>query len=134
MRESQSRLLAALTAPAECAVHSVLDEALSRLPSNYRAALVLCYLQGMTNEEAARRLRWPIGKVRGRMARARRLLRIRLAVRGVRMSTAMLAAFLASERARAGSVPQPLSEATVRAGVRFVAGREDARAVRLADH
>jgi Sigma-70, region 4 len=124
MHLNQSRLLAALAAPAECAALSVFDEELSRLPRKYRSALVLCCLQGMTNEEAARRLCRPVGSVLRRMARARHLLRGRLARRGVRTSAAAVAAFLASARASAGSVPSPLAEATVRAAVSFVAGAD----------
>jgi hypothetical protein len=139
MHQDQARLLAALTAPApaERAALSLLDEELSRLPEQYRAALVLCYLQGMTNEEAAHWLGCPLGTVLRRMARARQLLRGRLARRGVRTSAAVLVALLAAARARAGSVPTPLAEATVRAGVTFVTGGDDspphAGVVRLAD-
>jgi RNA polymerase sigma-70 factor (ECF subfamily) len=138
MHENQARLLAALTAPPpEGEVGPVLDEELSRLPEPCRAALVLCYLQGMTNEEAGRRMRQPPRSVRGQLARGRRLLRARLARRGVYTSAAMLTAILASARARAGSVPAPLSEAAVRAGLSFV-GRggglpPSPRAVRLAN-
>jgi RNA polymerase sigma-70 factor (ECF subfamily) len=121
MHENQARLLAALTAPApEDEVGPVLDEELSRLPETCRAALVLCYFQGMTNEEAARRLRQPPHSVKGQLARGRRLLRARLARRGVYTSAAMLAALLVSARSRAGSVPAPLSAAAVGAGLSFV--------------
>src|SRR5262249_10373574 len=37
---------------------AILDEELSRLPAGYRAALVLCYLEGRTQDEAARQLGW----------------------------------------------------------------------------
>src|SRR5262249_21871739 len=39
----------------------VLHEEIDRLPEPYRAAIVLCCLEGLTLEQAARRLGWPIG-------------------------------------------------------------------------
>ena len=48
----------------------VLHEEIGRLPETYRAAVVLCDLEGLTQEQAAQRLGWPSGTVRSRLARA----------------------------------------------------------------
>jgi DNA-directed RNA polymerase specialized sigma24 family protein len=48
------------------AARAVLDEELARLPDAYRAPLVLCYLEGKTQDEAARELGWAMGAFRGR--------------------------------------------------------------------
>ncbi len=55
-----------------------IDDFLAELPANYRAAIVLCYLEGLTHEEAADRLRCPVGTVRSRLARGRAILKERL--------------------------------------------------------
>jgi len=130
MHEIQVRFLPSLEAPATEAndLGPVLDEELSRLPEKYRAALVLCYLQGKTNEEAAQLLQWPTGTVKGRLARARELLRRRLMRRGLQASALLLATSLASARAKAASVPGPLAEITARAGVGFVGAGSQAAA------
>jgi RNA polymerase sigma factor (sigma-70 family) len=62
---------------------AILHEELGGLPDRYRAAIVLCYLEGHTCEAAARRLGWPVGTVKSRLARGRERLRGRLIRRGV---------------------------------------------------
>ena len=51
----------------------IVGEELARLPETLRSPVVLCYLEGLTHDEAARKLHWPVGTVRSRMARARGL-------------------------------------------------------------
>jgi len=65
----------------------VIQEEIGRLPEKYRAAVVLCYLEGLTHEMAAERLGWPVGSVKSRLAWARERLRVRLTRRGVAPTT-----------------------------------------------
>ena len=46
-------------------------EEVDRLPGRYRVPVVLCYFEGLTQEEAAIRLRLPASTVRVRLMRAR---------------------------------------------------------------
>src|SRR5262245_4737190 len=92
------------------------DEEIDRLPEKYRAPLVLCYLQGHTNEEAAAQLGCPRGTILSRLSRARDRLRGRLARRGLSFSAAPLA-----EDGPAG-VPSHLVISTIEAAIAFAAG------------
>lgn len=100
-------------------VRAVLDEELRRLPARYQAPLVLCYLEGKTRDEAAQELGWSHGTLRGRLERARELLRTRLARRGLALSTSLLATQLASDASAALPVTQWMG--IVQAGVRLAA-------------
>jgi uncharacterized protein (TIGR02246 family) len=96
-------------------LQALLDRELRGLPEEYRAAIVLCDLEGRTRKEAARQLGWPEGTVASRVSRARALLARRLARHGLVLSAGALAAALA-EGAVPAQVPAPLVLATLRAG------------------
>jgi RNA polymerase sigma factor (sigma-70 family) len=83
----------------------VLDEELNRLPDKYRVPLVLCHLEGVTHEEAARRLGCPRETVTTRITRGRERLRQRLVQRGVMLSAGGLAVLL-TENAAAAVTPE----------------------------
>jgi RNA polymerase sigma factor (sigma-70 family) len=60
----------------------ILHEEIDHLPHPYRAAIIICYLEGLSQAEAAHQLRVSESTVRSRLARARKLLGQRLMHRG----------------------------------------------------
>jgi RNA polymerase sigma factor (sigma-70 family) len=90
----------------------VLDAELSRLPERLRAPLVLCCLEGLARDEAARRLGLPLGTLKARLERGRQLLRARLTRRGLTL-TAALSATLLGEGAAQAELPAPLLRTTL---------------------
>jgi RNA polymerase sigma factor (sigma-70 family) len=95
----------AFHAAARADLRTVLDEVIDRLPERYRAPVVLCYLEGRTNEEAAAVLGCPTGTVVTRLARARDRLRAALARRGIGVTASVLAAALTQFEAGAAATP-----------------------------
>jgi RNA polymerase sigma factor (sigma-70 family) len=107
-------------------LRAVIHEELGRLPERYRAAIVLCHLEGLTHEQAAERLGWPVGTVRSRLSRGRDRLRGRLAERGLAPELALLAPTSIPGQV---AIPAWLATSTARAAVRLVAGRTVAGAI-----
>ena len=68
-----------------------LDEELLRLPKGYADAIVCCYLEGKTRDEAASQLGLTPGALHGRLERARNLLATRLNARGLSLSAGLIA-------------------------------------------
>jgi RNA polymerase sigma factor (sigma-70 family) len=91
----------------------ILGEELACLPEKYRAPLVLCYLEGQTRDEAARRLGWAVSLVKSRLEQGRKRLRQRLKRRGLSLSAALIATLLAEETAPAAVSPV-LIQTTIR--------------------
>jgi RNA polymerase sigma factor (sigma-70 family) len=99
----------------------IIHEEIQRLPEKYRLPAVLCLLESRSPSEAARELGWPVGTVKGQLARAKERLRARLTRRGLALSVAALAARLGEGAARA-DVPVALTRATSHAATLFAAG------------
>ena len=100
----------------------LLDQELSRLPNKYRAAIVLCDLEGKTRKEAARQLGVPEGTIAGQLARARTMLAKRLARHGLGASGGALAAALSQNAASACVSPLVVSS-TIKAVSLVAAGK-----------
>ena len=79
---------------------AVLHEELDGLPDRFRMPLLLCYLNGLSRDEAAAQLGWSATTIKGRLETGRKQLRGRLSRRGVELCAGLLAV-LASNTARA---------------------------------
>jgi RNA polymerase sigma factor (sigma-70 family) len=105
-------------------VQRVVHEELSGLSERYRAALVLCYLQGKTLDEAAVQLGLTKGTLKVRLERGRGLLRVRLVRRGLGPAAVLLAsAWPASATA---GLPTVVLSSTVEGALRVAAGQAPA--------
>jgi HlyD family secretion protein len=109
-----------ITDPLWSELRSILDEEINRLPERLRQAFVLCYLEGKTNEEAARQFGCRPGTIFSRLARGREILRKRLLRRGVTPAVAGLTALLAEQVSAV--VPEKLMTGAVRSALLYAAG------------
>jgi RNA polymerase sigma factor (sigma-70 family) len=106
---------------------AVFDEELQALPDAERLALVLCYLEGKTSDEAAREAGCSESTLKRRLDRGKGRMRARLARRGVTLPAALLAAGLAT--GAKASLPAPLATAAIKAGGLIAAGQAPAAVV-----
>src|SRR5262249_1945872 len=103
-------------------LRSALHAALSQLPDKWRLPLVLCYLEGRTQEEAAKRLAWSKSTLRSRLEEAREALARRLSKRGVALPAA-LSAVLLSDCAASSAPAAGLVAKAVEAAADVAAGK-----------
>src|SRR5262249_25670935 len=122
--ERQAVLLSGARAVDDVALREcqlLLHAEVDRLPPKYRVPVILCYFEGQSHDEAAHQLGWPLGTVKGRLARARQLLRTRLVRRGLALTAAGIGAALA-QGAAAVAVPPALLAPTLRGALSFATG------------
>jgi RNA polymerase sigma factor (sigma-70 family) len=102
---------------------------ISRLPEKYRAPIVLCYMEGLTHDEAAASLSWPVGTVRSRLSRGRDTLRRRLSRRGLTAPAVLgpLAAWLAGDQRASAATASMVSGDLLAPVMKLVSQTESGR-------
>jgi len=101
---------------------ALLDAELAQLPEKWRLPLILCYLEGRTQDEAAGQIGWSQRTLRRRLDEAREALGRRLARRGFAWPAALAAVLLSDCAAQAAPSPGLVGR-TVEAGVALAAGK-----------
>jgi RNA polymerase sigma factor (sigma-70 family) len=101
-------------------LNEILHEELESLPDKYRAPLVLCYLEGLTQDQAAEHLGLAKGTLKGRLERARLILRGRLIRRGLAPAVVLL---VETCRPASAALAAPLLSTTAGTAAAFAAGK-----------
>src|SRR5262249_34932834 len=108
---------------------TIIDEELMHLGEKMRAPLVLCCLEGATQDQAARCLGISLASLKRRLEQGKRLLEARLAGRGVALSVLLTSTLLTGGLVRAtlpatlvASISQTVWQATKGATRSSVAG------------
>jgi RNA polymerase sigma factor (sigma-70 family) len=109
-------------------LRAVLDAELGQLPEKWRLPLILCYLEGRTQEEAAGQLGWGKNTLRRRLDEARAALGRRLSRRGVVWPAALSAVLLSDCVTSAAPLPG-LIDSTIEAAACIAAGQAVTSAV-----
>ncbi len=122
-RAAEGRPATAPAAEPDDDLIALLHEEIDRLPERCRVPLVLCDLQGLTHQQAARHLSWPVGTVKSRLMSGRERLRARLVRRGVAPAVAaMRTTWAVPARPSLAAVPAHLVRVTIEAARRIAAG------------
>ena len=102
---------------------TLLEEEIQRLPAASQMPVALCCLDGLTLKEAATRLGLTEGAVKGHLERGRARLKVRLAGRGLTLSTGL--AFVDATRGCMSAAPAKcLVDSTVKAALAFASGQK----------
>lgn len=109
---------------------TILDEEITRLPDHLRDPLVLCLIQGRTQEQAAASIGGSVRTIRRRLDRAKAVLQARLERRGV--IPAVAAASIVSLGAATGAAAPELIHRTVNDAIQFLTVGASTPAVILA--
>lgn len=104
-----NRLEAERERTSQTEILKALDQELAALPEEFQSPLVLCHLEGKTQQEAARLLGLSHATIRRRLERGRSLLHSRLARRGFVLSAAVFAALI--ENVASAAAPDALPAA-----------------------
>jgi RNA polymerase sigma factor (sigma-70 family) len=110
-------------------LNGILHEELAHLADKYRAPLVLCYLEGLTQDQAAKHLGLAKGTFKGRLERARLLLRGRLSRRGLAPAVVLLAD---ATRPAGAALPRAVASSMARTAAVFAAGQAASVSVQVA--
>jgi len=100
----------------------IIDEEIGRLPEKYQAPLILCYLEGKSQEKAAKELGLAKGTVARRLGSGREMLRRQLIRRGVTLSAGVLTTALC-DKVMGARVAALLTVKTVQAAAGVIAGK-----------
>lgn len=93
-------------------IHTI-EEEIARLPDNYRSAILLCGIDGLSVDEAAQQLDSTSGAVRGWLQRGREMLKQQLRQRGLELPAALTVIFGVPVSASAATIEQTIETACV---------------------
>jgi RNA polymerase sigma factor (sigma-70 family) len=103
-------------------VRHILHAELNALPAKYRGPMVLCYLQGKTQDEAADDLGLAKGTLKGRLEKGRAMLRKRLVRRGLGAAGLLIASTWPAALQAVDVVRPVLQVSTLDSAIALLAG------------